>query len=80
MKCQTIEYYDESGKPVYKLKHRFNKLDDAIGAAKIINSWDKTIRKVVAYKCTICFKYHVGRNGKELKEKDRTKYKKLNYE
>jgi hypothetical protein len=40
-----------------------------------MNSYNNIIHKVVAYKCTICCQYHVGRNGKELKEKDRLKYK-----
>lgn len=35
---------------------------------KTINVFPETIHKVVSYKCNICFKYHIGRNGKELKK------------
>ena len=44
--------------------------------AKKVNSLDHIIHKVVAYKCTKCYKYHIGRNGKELTDKDRNKFKK----
>jgi hypothetical protein len=77
MECDTILRYDENLKPVLKPKKKFNTLDDAIIEAKKVNSNDKIIHKLVAYKCTKCFKYHIGRNGKELKEKDILKYKKL---
>lgn len=62
--------------PVYKSKQKFDSLDDAITKAKIINSKPYIIHKVVAYKCSKCHKYHVGRNGKELSDKVREKSKK----
>ncbi len=73
--CNTIESY-VNGTKIYKPKKKFNTLDEAIATAKIVNSKDHVIHKVVAYKCISCHKYHIGRNGNELKEKDRTKYKK----
>lgn len=76
MECNTIERYDENGNPVYKLKKKFDTLDQAIAHAKIVNSNDYVIHKVVAYKCRVCMKYHVGRNGSILKDKQRDKYKK----
>jgi hypothetical protein len=76
MECTTIERYDTNGSPVLRAKRQFETLDEAIAAAKKVNSNDKIIHKVVAYKCTSCFKYHVGRNGKVLSEKDRDKCKK----
>lgn len=50
-------------------------MEIAIANAKLVNSHDHIIHKVVAYKCKVCLKYHLGRNGKELKYKDREKYK-----
>ncbi len=75
MECLTLEKYDENGQPVYKPKKAYDTLDEAIEVAKFINSQDHVIHKVVSYKCKKCFKYHVGRNGKELKEKERDKNK-----
>lgn len=75
MECQTLERYGENGEPIYKKKKSFETLEDAIKFAKFVNSQDHVIHKVVSYKCKICCKYHVGRNGKELKDKDRVKYK-----
>lgn len=76
MECNTLERYDENGNPIYKLKKKFDTLDQAIAHAKIVNSNDHVIHKVVAYKCKVCYKYHVGRNGSILKDKQRDKYKK----
>jgi hypothetical protein len=76
MECQTKEYINESGEWVMKPKHKFDTLDDAIKAAKIENSKPERIHKVVAYKCNTCFKYHIGRNGKEISNKERLKLQK----
>lgn len=75
MKCETIEKYDGKYKTVMKPKIQFNTLDSAIAHAKWINSKPETIHKLVAYKCNECHKYHVGRNGKELTDKEREKSK-----
>ena len=79
MECKTIERYDENGNPVYKPKQAFETQDQAINVAKIINSQDHIIHKVVPYKCKECHKYHLGRNGKILKDKERQKHKKQIY-
>jgi predicted CXXCH cytochrome family protein len=76
MECQTLESYDENHNPILKPKLKFETLDLAIKHAKKVNSLDHIIHKVVAYKCKQCHKYHVGRNGKELTEKERNKFKK----
>jgi len=73
MECRTLEYYDVNHQPVYKLKARFNTLEEAIRVAKIENAKPEHIHKVVAYKCNECYGFHVGRNGKEIKNKDRNK-------
>lgn len=57
-------------------KRSYNTLDDAIFAAKLNNSKENTIHKYIAYKCDVCYKYHIGKSYRELKEKDRIKYKK----
>jgi hypothetical protein len=76
MECETIIHYDfKTGIPLMKPKKKFNTLEEAIICAKHVNSKPHIIHKVVAYKCYKCFKFHVGRNGKELKAKDRIKFK-----
>jgi hypothetical protein len=71
----TLERYDEQHNPVYKPKRVFDTQDEAIEVAKFVNSQDRVIHKVVPYRCKICNKYHLGRNGKELKDKERQKHK-----
>lgn len=75
MECETIEYYVPDGTSIMKSKVKFDTLDEAIAHAKWVNSQDHVIHKVVAYKCSKCHKYHVGRNGKELTVKQRNKFK-----
>jgi len=75
MECQTIERYDEQRNPIYKPKKHWLTQDEAIDVAKFVNSQDHVIHKVVPYRCKICNKYHLGRNGKELKDKERQKHK-----
>jgi hypothetical protein len=79
MECQTLERYDKDMNPVYKPKRAFDTQDEAIEVAKFINSQDHVIHKIVPYKCKVCHKYHLGRNGKELKDKERQKHKKQIY-
>lgn len=74
--CQTLLYFDENDQPVYKNKQKFDTLEDAIKQAKIMNSQEHRIHKVVSYKCDQCHKYHIGKNGKALKDKDKQKYQK----
>ena len=74
MQCETFSHIntDTMGK-VMKPKKAFDNLDDAIKACKTINIRPHNIHKLVSYKCKICCKYHIGRNGKELTEKYRNK-------
>ena len=62
--CKTFSHIGENGEKVWKDKVKFLTLDDAIIEAKRMNNLPKTIHKLVAYKCTVCHKYHIGRNGK----------------
>lgn len=59
-----------------KDKIAYPSLDIAIEYARKINMRKDTIRKVVAYKCSVCGQYHIGRSYKSLTEKEREKYKK----
>lgn len=76
MECKKLEYYGANGQPVFKSKRSFDTLEEAIAVAKIENSKEFHITKVVAYKCHDCHKYHVGRNGKPIKDKYRNKLQK----
>jgi hypothetical protein len=58
-------------------KKSFETEKDAVRVARIINIQSKTIHKMVAYKCETCGKWHIGKNGTELTEKDRLHYKKM---
>lgn len=76
MQCSTFDKVEENGTIVNRPKKQFDTLDIAISVAKRENSKPEHIHKVVAYKCTICHKYHVGRNGKLLTNKERDKNQK----
>ena len=76
MTCDTLVRIDPDGRKIYKSKKPYNALEDAIKEAKKLNAQDHQIHKLVAYKCNYCRNYHIGRNGKEISEKDRFKYKK----
>lgn len=47
---------------ILKPKHRYNTQDEAIEDAKIINKKPNQIHKVVPYRCSVCKKYHLGKN------------------
>jgi len=59
-----------------KPKKKFNTMDDAISVAKYENSKPRHTHKVIAYKCKFCHKFHIGRNGKLLKDKERDRLSK----
>jgi len=67
--CETLLYIEKDGTRVTKPKRKFETLEDAIKECKRINAKPQTIHKVVSYKCKTCHKYHIGRNGKEVKKK-----------
>lgn len=76
MECTTLDRVEENGQIVMRPKKQYDTMDDAIKVAKIENAKPQHIHKVVAYKCNTCCKYHIGRNGKELTEKEKTKLQK----
>ena len=67
--------YMVGGVWVEKPKIAYENDKDAIEKARIMNTRDYTIHKLVAYKCSICGKWHVGRSNKVLNDKDREHYK-----
>ncbi len=75
MKCFT-KSVDIFGKEVFVEKKKYTTLDNAIEVAKSINSKEDREFKLVAYKCKYCFGYHIGKNGKIIKEKEKEKIKK----
>lgn len=76
MICDTLVRTDPDGTKTYKKKKAYDTLDEAILEAKKRNASDKQIQKLEAYKCTYCYKYHIGRNGKIITEKEKIKYRK----
>jgi len=70
--CQT-ERIQEDSTTVLVDKVKFETLDDAIVECKKQNVQPGKTEKVVPYKCKICYKYHIGRNGTLITEKYRDK-------
>lgn len=66
--CDNI-YTKPDGTTIIKPKKKFDTNEEAIEAAKKINAKPYQSSKVVAYKCKMCHKFHVGRNGKKIKNK-----------
>ncbi len=77
MECTTLDTITEDGQLISRPKKQFDTMDDAIRVAKIENAKPEHIYKVAAYKCHICHKYHNGRNGKIIKEKEKVKLQAL---
>jgi len=69
MECTTKHINPVSGLEEDKPKKPFNTNEQAISHAKYVNGLPDRTYKVVAYKCPVCFKFHVGRNGKPLTKK-----------
>ena len=51
-------------------KKQYKTQDEAIADAKIINNKTYQIHKVVPYRCSICHKYHLGKNKTLLKNEN----------
>lgn len=66
--------YIMNGQWVEKDKLSYPDMDKAISAARKINMRPESIHKMVAYKCSICGQFHIGRTKTELTNKDREKY------
>ena len=73
MECTTTRIDEFSGESVQKEKRKFDTLELAISHCKKMNILPDRIAKIVSYKCNTCHKFHVGRNGNEIKDKERAK-------
>lgn len=62
---------------VLKPKKSYETEKDALKIARFLNTKENIIHKMVAYKCLVCEKWHIGSNDKELTEDDRIHYRKL---
>ena len=74
-KHMTFWYYDKDHNPVYKSKKAYNSEHDALIAAFNINIRPETIKKIVAYKCPVCNKWHLGHNNTILSTYEKNKIK-----
>jgi hypothetical protein len=70
MQCQKFSHI-VNGVHIFKPKKAYETNEEAIAVAKIQNLYPNAIHKVVPYRCTVCLKFHLGRNGKLLTEKDK---------
>jgi len=73
--CQTTRI-GEDGETIIQDKVKFETLDDAIVECKKQNLMPEKTHKLVPYKCKVCYKYHIGRNGFLITEKYRDKLRK----
>ena len=73
MQCRTFSHINDKGGKSYKDKKTFDSLKEAILECKVLNAKKQQITKLVSYKCTQCYKYHIGRNGHVLTEKYKAK-------
>lgn len=58
-------------------KKGFETENEALYNAFRINSMEHTIHKMVAYKCSKCFKWHIGHNETVLTDEDHKHYEEL---
>ena len=75
--CQhyTLDYILANGDKKLKAKKSYNNEKDAITAAMKINCKESSIHKIVAYKCNVCGKWHLGHNRTILSLSDKEKIK-----
>ena len=73
----TFSHYNENGEKQYKSKKCYATQEEAIVMARKLNLSPQTVHKYSAYKCSICHKWHVGKNKyKTITEEDREKIRK----
>ena len=76
-KHRTVEGYNLDGSKRYKAKKSFDTELKAQETGFKLNIKPETIHKLVAYKCSICHKWHIGHHGnKTLDEKTKLKIQK----
>ena len=58
-------------------KRAYDTDKQAIAEARSLNLSEKQIHKAIAYKCSICHKWHIGKSNKVLTEKEVERYRKV---
>ena len=71
--------YMVDGKVFTKEKIGYSSDKEAIEMARVMNCREHTIHKLVAYKCPVCQKWHIGRSRKVLTEKEKEHYRKVGF-
>lgn len=71
MQCLRFSNIDLNGEKVFKAKKAYDTQEEAITDAKVLNLRPNQITKLVPYRCKDCHKFHLGRNGKPITEKDK---------
>lgn len=71
--------YMVDGKVFTKEKIGYSSDKEAIEKARVMNCREHTIHKLVAYKCPVCQKWHIGRSRKVLTEKEKEHYRKVGF-
>lgn len=67
----TRSHYKIGPNGVLIPKKAFESEMDALTTARYLNTQDDIIHKMIAYKCIVCGKWHVGGNGRVLTKEDR---------
>lgn len=76
MECATTRVGPDN-EVITQPKRQFLTQEEAIKHCKYMNSLPDRQSKIAPYKCTTCYKFHVGRNGKQIKEKEKLNKKQL---
>lgn len=69
----TISSYDENGVPIYSEKKAIATELEAIELCYKLNINGHELHKVAAYKCPVCFQWHIGHTETPLDAKTRSK-------
>lgn len=67
----TRSHYKIGPNQVLIPKKAFDTEMDALTTARFLNTKEDIIHKMIAYKCIVCGKWHVGGNGRLLTDEDR---------
>ena len=72
----TLEGFTADGSRTYKVKRSFDTELRAQYECFKRNIKPEAIHKLVAYKCPVCHKWHIGHNNTILEDKDKKKIQK----
>lgn len=70
MECTTTRISPDN-ETIIQPKRQFLTQEEAIKHCKYMNSLPERTFKITPYKCSVCYKFHVGRNGNVIKEKEK---------